>query len=120
NGNQGGGGSPIHEHFEQVDHPGGNPNNVEITTQDIVNDNRNGVHSTVVQHVAISDSTINGQSNVKTVNGNNGSNDGNNGNGNNGGNGSNGAANNGQGNSGAVPDGSAQEQRSNGSTVVSH
>ncbi|KAJ2890523.1 hypothetical protein GGI21_006139, partial [Coemansia aciculifera] len=45
-------GRPVHEHFEQVEHPGGNPGNVDRLTHDVVNDDRNGIHSNVVQRVS--------------------------------------------------------------------
>ncbi|KAJ2778876.1 hypothetical protein H4R18_004336 [Coemansia javaensis] len=63
---------PVHQHFEQTEHPGGNPNNIEHTTQDVVNDNRNGVHSNIVQHVSISNNRINGQPTMDVARGRDG------------------------------------------------
>ncbi|PIA19080.1 hypothetical protein COEREDRAFT_79065 [Coemansia reversa NRRL 1564] len=60
---------PVHQHFEHVEHPGGNPNNIDHFSHDIVEDRKNGVHSNIVQHVAISGNNVNGKPNVKVVEG---------------------------------------------------
>ncbi|KAJ2690947.1 hypothetical protein IWW39_000306 [Coemansia spiralis] len=63
---------PAHEHFEQVQHPGGNPANVDLLTHDVVNDDRNGVHTNIVQRVSVSGNNVNGQVTNKVVQGGNG------------------------------------------------
>ncbi|KAJ2003163.1 hypothetical protein H4R26_003219 [Coemansia thaxteri] len=65
-------GPPTQVHFEQVEHPGNNPSNVDRLTQDVVNDNRNGVHSNIVQHVALSGNNVNGVARDNFVHGNRG------------------------------------------------
>ncbi|KAJ1736311.1 hypothetical protein LPJ61_000095 [Coemansia biformis] len=102
NDQSGAGTPPVHEHFEHVDHPGGDPNNINMVTQDIVNDDRNGVHSNVVQHVAINGNNINGQHGVKVVNG------------------ANGVVINDQGNRATAPNGSVQVSGSDGPVVATH
>ncbi|KAJ2755411.1 hypothetical protein GGI19_001680 [Coemansia pectinata] len=63
---------PVHEHFEQVQTPGGNPNNVDRLTHDVVNDDRNGVHTNIVQRVSVSGNNVNGQVTDRVVQGGNG------------------------------------------------
>ncbi|KAJ2810774.1 hypothetical protein H4S07_002479 [Coemansia furcata] len=65
-------GHPAHEHFEQVQHPGGNPANVDRLTHDIVNDERNGVHSNIVQRVSVSGNNVSGQVTDRVIQGGNG------------------------------------------------
>ncbi|KAJ2642992.1 hypothetical protein GGF44_001387 [Coemansia sp. RSA 1694] len=65
-------GRPVHEHFEQVEHPGGNPSNVDRLTHDIVNDDRNGIHSNVIQHVSVSGNNVSGQVTDRVIRGGNG------------------------------------------------
>lgn len=60
------------QHSEKVEHPDGNPNNVEITKHDVVNDNKHGIHSNVINHVAINGNNVNGQSTNKNAHGANG------------------------------------------------
>ncbi|KAJ2063029.1 hypothetical protein GGI17_001976 [Coemansia sp. S146] len=63
---------PVHEHFEQVQNPGGNPGNIDRLTHDVVNDDRNGVHTNIVQRVSVSGNNVSGQVTDRVVQGGNG------------------------------------------------
>ncbi|ORX70444.1 hypothetical protein DL89DRAFT_134340 [Linderina pennispora] len=52
---------PARQHFEKIEHPGGNPNSIEKTSQDIINDDQHGVHSNIIHHVVTSNSIVNGK-----------------------------------------------------------
>ncbi|KAJ2448404.1 hypothetical protein EV183_005453 [Coemansia sp. RSA 2336] len=60
-------GQPEHVHVEHSEHPGGNPNNVEHFSHDVVN--RPHEHTEVVQHVSMSNNNIQGQPTAHIVSG---------------------------------------------------
>ncbi|KAJ2850455.1 hypothetical protein IWW36_001893 [Coemansia brasiliensis] len=63
-------GQPEHIHIEHTEHPGGNPNNVEHFSQEIVN--RPHEHSNVIKHVSMSGNHIQGKPTAHIVSGTNG------------------------------------------------
>ncbi|KAJ2625834.1 hypothetical protein GGI25_000262 [Coemansia spiralis] len=46
------------QHFEHVEHPGGNPNNIDRVTQNTFNDPQKGIHNTVVSHVTVANNNV--------------------------------------------------------------
>ncbi|KAJ2093733.1 hypothetical protein IW138_000129 [Coemansia sp. RSA 986] len=57
------------EHFEHVEHPGGNPNNIDRVTHDTFNDPNKGIHNNVVSHVTMSNNNIRGRPTTNIVKG---------------------------------------------------
>ncbi|KAJ2800893.1 hypothetical protein H4R20_003889 [Coemansia guatemalensis] len=93
---------PVHQHIEHIEHPGGNPNNIDHFTHDIVNDDKNGVHSNIVQHVSVSGNNIKGKPAVKVVEGDKG------------------IVVNGKGNKVVLPDGFWKQFGPDGSLIITH